>query len=128
MRTSQRANRLVHVSSRNMAGRAYAAAMPEAKGPARFASFLLTLIAPVAHLAICVVTQRGLFEHGWLALAVLDLPASLLLFGAAFQDDRFMFWFGLFGTLWWFLIGLGIWLLRRLSPRIRPPWRSKPAG
>jgi hypothetical protein len=79
------------------------------------ASFFLTFVLPIVHLALCIAADRGAIDDGWILLTTVDLPAGLLLGGLTFQGyGPPLLWFGVFGTLWWFLVSWGAWSTRCL--------------
>lgn len=64
---------------------------------------------PIIHLFLCGIVERGVIEDGWIFLSVVDLPISIFLFAEAFADGHPLFWFGIFGTLWWYLVSWAAW-------------------
>jgi hypothetical protein len=37
----------------------------------------------------------------------IDFPVSIFALGLAWHDGRALLWFGLLGTLWWYLLSYG---------------------
>ena len=67
------------------------------------------LILPALHVILCVVVQLNPNEWQWFPVFVVDLPFSMLLRFLAFL--KFLppiLIFGLFGTLWWYVVSLSI--------------------
>ena len=87
-------------------------------------SLLFTPVLPAIHFALCVFVERGNIDDGWIFMSVVDFPVSFFLFGLTFRDGRAMLWFGVFGTLWWLFLSLGVWALwrhhRRRTEQARP--------
>lgn len=76
--------------------------------------FWLTFVMPIIHLFACVVVEPGKIEAGWILMAWMDFPIGLFLGGLAFRDGHFLFWFGVFGTLWWYLVSWAAWATLQL--------------
>jgi hypothetical protein len=56
-------------------------------------------ILPVFHLAGCIATAIGHVE--WMPVIISEFPAGLLLTAIAWRFGHPLFWYGVFGTLWW---------------------------
>jgi hypothetical protein len=76
--------------------------------------FWLTFVMPIIHLFLCVVVERGGIEAGFILMVCIDFPIGLFLGGLAFRDGYFLFWFGVFGTLWWYLVSWAAWATSQL--------------
>jgi hypothetical protein len=82
----------------------------------RFVRILLNphwvYILPLLHLIGCIATAVTGFE--WLPVAVSELPLGVLLVAIAWRFGHPLFWFGIFGTLWWYWLARMAfnWLLR----------------
>jgi hypothetical protein len=72
-------------------------------------SFYLTFAVPLIHVLLCVAIEALEVDGGWIFLAWIDFPIGLFLFGEVFQAGRPLFWFGIFGTLWWYLVSWAVW-------------------
>jgi hypothetical protein len=73
-------------------------------------------VPPIIHLTLCLVVELGDIDDGWLFLTLADIPIGLLLFAKVFRDGQPMLWFGVFGTLWWYLLS---WSSRAIWRRVR---------
>lgn len=72
------------------------------------------LAAPLIHVLFCIASNANPEGGGWnwFLLFILDLPFSILLLVLSqFMSDFAVF--GVFGTLWWFAIGVGVRFLYR---------------
>lgn len=56
-------------------------------------------ILPVLHLVGCLMTAVKDFE--WMPVILSEFPTGILLLGIAWRFGHPLFWFGVFGTLWW---------------------------
>ena len=56
-------------------------------------------ILPLLHLAGCIVTATT--DFAWMPVAFSEFPVGPLLLGIAWRFGHPLFWFGVFGTLWW---------------------------
>ena len=65
------------------------------------------LVLPAAHLVLCIAQQVNPSEGGWnwFLPFVADLPFSGLYF---FDVVPPLIFFGIFGTLWWYLISVTV--------------------
>ena len=63
-------------------------------------------LLPVLHTCACVATD--LLGREWLRIAWLDFPVSLPLVPLAWHYAYPLWWFGIIGTAWWYLLS---WLL-----------------
>jgi hypothetical protein len=66
-------------------------------------------LLPALHICACVATD--LLGLEWLRIAWLDFPASIPLVPLAWHYGYPLWWFGIIGTAWWYLIS---WLLLTL--------------
>ena len=67
------------------------------------------LVLPAIHLAMCVYIQLSPSEGGWwwFPAFLVDLPFSILLMFVNYIVPSPLIVFGVLGTLWWYLIGVG---------------------
>ena len=67
------------------------------------------LVLPAIHLALCVYVQFSPSEGGWwwFPLFLVDLPFSSLLMFVGYVVPSGFIVFGVFGTLWWYLLSVG---------------------
>lgn len=73
-------------------------------------------LLPLIHLGGCIAIDMK--NIAWMYMAYVDFPASILMIGMAWRFEHPLFWFGLLGTLWWYLLSLVAWnLLRRWRRR-----------
>jgi len=56
-------------------------------------------ILPPLHLAGCILTAITGLE--WMPVIVSELPAGFFLAVVVWRFGHPLFWFGVFGTLWW---------------------------
>lgn len=63
----------------------------------------LLYVLPLFHLSCCIATR--LVDGPWMPVILSEIPLGPLLLGAASRFDYPLFWFGVLGTLWWYLIG-----------------------
>jgi hypothetical protein len=73
-------------------------------------SFLIYLL-PLLHLSACVAFSVTDSDLGWGYMLFVDLPLSVLLGGIVWRFGHPLFWFGIFGTAWWYFLSL---IARRL--------------
>ena len=57
-------------------------------------------LLPLLHLVGCIATAVKDFE--WMPVAFSEFPVGILLLGVAWRFGHPLFWFGVFGTLWWY--------------------------
>jgi hypothetical protein len=76
---------------------------------------LLLYLLPFLHLGACLAIWVGRIESGWQKLIILDFPFSLLLVALLFRDDKPLLYFGILGTLWWYVLSLVIRRLFRIA-------------
>ena len=57
-------------------------------------------LLPLLHLAGCILTALTNFE--WMPVIISELPIGALLLAADWRFGYPLFWFGVFGTLWWY--------------------------
>ena len=82
-----------------------------------------TYVLPGVHLAICLVSYLGLLVPSlsnlaiaFEALFVLDFPISVVAFMLAWKYQVLAYiWIVVVGTLWWYLLGLGISKFRQMA-------------
>ena len=63
----------------------------------------LLYVLPLFHISCCVATQ--VVGGPWMPVILSELPLGALLLGAIWRFDYPLFWCGVLGTLWWYLIG-----------------------
>jgi hypothetical protein len=63
-----------------------------------------THVLPLLHILVCLVIAGARIESGWEFLMVADLPASALFLSIIYNFDHPLILFGIFGTLWWYLL------------------------
>ena len=73
----------------------------------RARSFLIYLL-PILHLCACLIIAVAGLESGWRYMMFADLPASVLIMAEAYNFDHPLILFGIFGTLWWYLLSRGV--------------------
>lgn len=66
-------------------------------------------ILPVVHLMGCIAI--AILGLAWMPVIFSDFPASVLLMGFAWRFGYPLFWFGMFGTLWWYLVSIFLFWL-----------------
>jgi len=82
--------------------------------PQGLASLWIYLL-PFLHLSGCILISVAQLVSGWQYLIVFDFPFSILIVGATWRFDYPLFWFGIFGTAWWYFLSLGARsLIRRI--------------
>jgi hypothetical protein len=69
-------------------------------------SFLIYIL-PILHLCACLIIAVARLESGWGYMMIVDLPASVLIMAEAYNFDHPLILFGIFGTLWWYLLSRG---------------------
>jgi hypothetical protein len=83
-------------------------------------------ILPGIHLVFCIVIALSSSEGSWQWFPVffIDLPFSLLLVFLQNVISPILV-FGILGTLWWYIVSLGLlWLIRTIS-KLLPMKRSQ---
>jgi hypothetical protein len=81
---------------------------------------LLVNLLPSVHLCACLIFALAHLERGWDYLFFIDIPVSFLLFGLSYNFNHPPILYGLFGTLWWYLLSFAAafcWI--RVSAAIR---------
>jgi hypothetical protein len=73
--------------------------------------FLLVYVLPFIHLCACLIVAFARIETGWEQLIKFDFPFSIVLAGLTFRLDHPLIWFGILGTLWWYLWSWIVWLI-----------------
>jgi hypothetical protein len=63
-------------------------------------------VLPALHVCACFAID--LLDLGWLRIAWLDFPVSIPLVPLAWHFGYPLWWFGIIGTAWWYLLS---WLL-----------------
>ncbi len=72
----------------------------------------LVYVLPALHLCACTTMLAGNLEF----MIIVDFPLSVFLAGFVWHFDYLVFWlFLIFGTAWWYLIGLGVRRLVRIA-------------
>jgi len=61
-------------------------------------------VLPFLHLMGCIAT--AVLDLAWMPVVMSDFPASALLMGLAWRFGHPLFWLGVFGTLWWYLLSI----------------------
>ena len=65
----------------------------------------LVYILPFLHLMGCIATE--VLDLHWMPIAISEFPAGALLLGLTWRLSGYpRFWFGVFGTLWWYLVSI----------------------
>ena len=76
--------------------------------PNQFRPTMPLLILPALHLVLCFVTDFTISDESggwkWFLVGLVDYPASSILKQIGFLDPFLTF--GIFGTLWWYLISV----------------------
>jgi hypothetical protein len=67
-------------------------------------SHALVYLLPLLHLCACVVVAFAHVGRGWEYLGLVDIPASVLIVAISYNFDHPLILFGVFGTLWWYLL------------------------
>ena len=62
----------------------------------------LLYVLPLLHICCCIATR--MVDGPWMPVILSELPVGALLLGADWRFDYPLFWFGVLGTLWWYLI------------------------
>jgi len=65
-------------------------------------SFYLCLALSASH----GIIATAVLDLAWMPVVMSDFPASALLMGLAWRFGYPLFWFGVFGTLWWYLLSI----------------------
>ncbi len=78
----------------------------------------LGVVLLVFHAAIVFIILGQKFEGSWggFVLFVIDFPISLLLMLLPFKWDQWVL-FGIFGSLWWYILGVLITAIMRKKMR-----------
>ena len=63
----------------------------------------LLYVLPLFHICCCLATW--VVDGPWMPVILSELPVGALLLGGTWQFDYPLFWFGVLGTLWWYLLG-----------------------
>jgi hypothetical protein len=74
---------------------------------------LLIYLLPILHFCACLIIAIARLESGWEYMMIVDLPASVLIMAEAYNFDHPFILFGIFGTLWWYLLSRGIEIVGR---------------
>src|SRR5476651_1801950 len=85
--------------------------MTPSRGASRgWTIWVVGTIAATIHVAICFVVAQHHSEGSWqwLPVFVLDFPFSVVLEELSPKGSEPLVTFGLFGSLWWLLLGAGI--------------------
>jgi hypothetical protein len=78
----------------------------------------LVYLLPFLHLGACLAIWIGHIDTGWQKLIIVDFPFSIVLVGLMFREVNPLLSFGILGTLWWYVLSLGVrWLFRAASGR-----------
>jgi hypothetical protein len=72
--------------------------------PTKRLRFLLIYMLPFLHLCACMIIALARLESGWGYLLFVDAPASILILAESYNWDHPLILFGVFGTLWWYLL------------------------
>jgi len=67
----------------------------------------LIYLAPFLHLCACLIITVLRIESGWHYMTLADAPASIIVIAMLYDLDHPLIFFGIIGTLWWYLLGLG---------------------
>lgn len=74
----------------------------------QFRPTILLLILPTLHLVLCFYVEFSISDNAggwkWFLVGLVDYPASSILKQVGFLDP--LLTFGIFGTLWWYLISV----------------------
>jgi hypothetical protein len=73
--------------------------------------FPLVYLLPAMHLCACLVVSAARIESGWEQMIKVDFPFSILLAALTWRLEHPLLWFGLLGTLWWYLLSWVAWLV-----------------
>jgi len=71
---------------------------------------------PLLHLGACITVE--LANLPWMYMVYVDFPLSFLLLGLAWRFDNGLIVFGVFGTLWWYLLSRVVYSI------LRKMWKS----
>jgi hypothetical protein len=86
--------------------------MSSGNGTSRWRLFAL-LILPFLHLCACAVAAHGPVVD-LQPIIVIDTPLSFLVLAlAGWASPHLLIWFGILGTLWWYLVALFVELEAR---------------
>jgi hypothetical protein len=75
---------------------------------------LLCYLLPALHLFACVWIQVAGVISGWEHLITIDFPFSIILVGLTWRFDHPLLWFGVLGTLWWYLLSFIIMHFKKI--------------
>jgi hypothetical protein len=67
----------------------------------------LVYLLPLLHLCACIIIVLAQVGRGWEYLGLIDFPASVIIAAMDYNFDHPLFLFGVFGTLWWYLLSRG---------------------
>lgn|GEM_PF-2265749 len=66
---------------------------------------LVSVILPLMHICLCIGNAPSDTKVGYLLpLIYVDFPLSIVLLGLAWNSHYLFVWFGVLGTLWWYLL------------------------
>jgi len=68
----------------------------------------LIYLVPFLHLCACLIITVLRLESGWHYMTIVDVPASVLVITFLYDFDHPLILFGTIGTLWWYLLSLGV--------------------
>ena len=80
--------------------------------------YFLRCLLPCLHLCGCLGIWIARSQVGLDYLFFIDFPVSGLLFGMSYIIDRPILLYGVFGTLWWFLLSRGAEILGTRALRV----------
>jgi hypothetical protein len=69
----------------------------------------LVYLLPVGHLCACFVIELAKIERGWEQLIWIDFPVSFVAVAMSWRNDQPLLWFGIVGTMWWYLVSWTAW-------------------
>ena len=76
-------------------------------------------LLPPIHLAARLLISIANVQSGWEQMIKIDFPFSIVLGGLVFAKDRPLLWFGVLGSLWWFLVPWFFWYILTNYPESR---------
>jgi hypothetical protein len=68
---------------------------------------------PLLHICACLAIEFT--RAGWGFLTVADIPMSAVIIALGYNYDYPLLWFGVLGTVWWYLLSLEADILIRRS-------------
>jgi len=68
----------------------------------------LVYVAPILHLCACLTIALLRLESGWHYMTIVDFPVSILAIALSYNFHHPLILFGVIGTMWWYLLSLGI--------------------